>query len=215
MPKISVAVFIDWQNAYEGAREAFDLRQAPPPRGNFDPLAVARYLAKGNKRSSDGQLVRLEIHRGLPDATFNPRGHGAADRQRHAWEAMDPVVSARLRPVKLYQNDDGTTREEEKGVDVALACSALEHLFLKKCDVAIIFSHDSDMLPPVETVCRLKDAGLIEGTVETASWQSDLYYRRIPPAKTAWGSTWGVINHTLKVDLFDRVETLIDYTTEP
>jgi uncharacterized LabA/DUF88 family protein len=209
MAKISVAVFMDWQNVYRAAREAFELHQAPPERGNFNPLEVARYLAAGNKRGKDGKLTRVEIHRGLPDSTTNPKGHGAADRQKTAWEALSPeLVSVRLRPVRLNPE---TGKEEEKGIDVALACSAVEHILLKKCDVAVVFSHDSDLLPPVETICRLRDAGLTAGDVETASWQSDLHFKRIPPAKTVWGTSWGVVNHTLKVDLFDRFETPINY----
>jgi uncharacterized LabA/DUF88 family protein len=207
---VKVAVFMDWQNVYEAARGAFQLQQAPPDRGNFNPLEIARYLAAGNRRGRDGKLVSVEIHRGLPDSSFNPKGHGAADRQRRAWEELDPTVKVRLRPVKVY-TEDGKQKEEEKGVDVALACSAVEHVLLKKCDVAIIFSHDTDLLPPVETICRLHDADLTPGTVETASWQSDFYYKRIPPAKTSWGTLWGVVNHTLKVDLFDKVETPVNY----
>jgi hypothetical protein len=77
MAKVTVAVFMDWQNVYRAAREAFELHQAPPERGNFNPLEVARYLAAGNKRGKDGKLTRIEIHRGLPDSTTNPKGHGA------------------------------------------------------------------------------------------------------------------------------------------
>jgi hypothetical protein len=113
--------------------------------------------------------------------------------------------------VQVY-TEDGVKKEREKGVDVALACSAVEHVLRGRCDVAIIFSHDSDLLPPVETICRLNDAGLTKGTVETASWKSDFYPYRIRPAKTEWGTSWGVVNQTLTVDLFDRVETPIDFT---
>jgi hypothetical protein len=31
-----VAVFIDWQNVYKAAREAFGLGQLPNERGNFE-----------------------------------------------------------------------------------------------------------------------------------------------------------------------------------
>ena len=166
MAKVSVAVFMDWQNVYRAAREAFALDQAPPARGNFDPLRVARYLAAGNKRGASGVLERVEIHRGLPDSNTNPKGHGAAQRQKAAWEALAPeIMTVRLRPVRLNPE---TGEEEEKGIDVALACSAVEHVLLGKCEVAIIFSHDSDLLPPVETICRLHDAGIARGTVETA-----------------------------------------------
>jgi uncharacterized LabA/DUF88 family protein len=213
MAKVKVAVFMDWQNVYGAAREAFDLRQAPPERGNFNPLAIARYLAAGNKRGTDGELVRVEIHRGQPDPNLSPKGHGAVERQRQAWLALDPKIMApSLRPVRVNPE---TGEEEEKGVDVALAVSTLEHILLKKCEVAIVFSHDTDMLPAIETICRLRDADVISGSVETASWQSDLYYKRIPPAKTSWGTQWGVVNQTLKIDLFDKVETPVNYATDP
>ncbi|HEX6700319.1 MAG TPA: NYN domain-containing protein [Gaiellaceae bacterium] len=202
---MDVAVFMDWQNVYRAARDAFELRQAPPERGNFNPLTVARYLAAGNKRGQAANLVRVEIHRGLPPPNTNPKGHGAADRQRKAWEALDPeVMSVKLRPVRVNPE---TGEEEEKGIDVALACSAVEHVLLDKCQVAIIFSHDTDLLPPVETICRVKGSD----RVETASWQSDFYFKRIPPAKQVWGTPFGVVNHTLKVEMFDKVENPVNY----
>jgi len=202
---MDVAVFMDWQNVYRAARDAFELRQAPPERGNFNPLALAQYLAAGNKRGEAGRLVRVEIHRGLPPPNTNPKGHGAADRQRKAWEALNPeIMSVKLRPVRVNPE---TGEEEEKGIDVALACSAVENVLLDRCQVAVIFSHDTDLLPPVETICRVKGSE----RVETASWQSDLYYKRIPPAKQVWGTPFGVVNQTLKVELFDAVETPVNY----
>jgi uncharacterized LabA/DUF88 family protein len=208
MPKVNVAVFMDWQNVYGAAREAFELHQAPSARGNFDPLKVAQFLAAGNKRGKDGKLVRVEIHRGLPPPNTKPKAHGAADKQRHAWEALDPaIIAVRLRPNRVNPK---TGDDEEKGIDVALACSALEHILLNKCDVAVIFSHDSDLLPPIETICRVTSPERIE----TASWQSDLHFRRIPPAKQSWGTPFGVVNQTLKVELFDKVETPINYADD-
>jgi len=203
-----VAVFVDWQNVYRAARDAFELRQAPPARGNFDPLAIARFLTAGNRRGNAGRLVRLEIHRGLPPPNTNPKGHGAAIRQKAAWEALNPeIVSVKLRPVRVNPESGD---EEEKGIDVALACSAVEHVLMDRCDVAVIFSHDTDLLPPVETICRVRDPA----NIETASWRSDLYYKRIPPAKQVWGTPFGVVNQTLKVELFDEVETPINYAEE-
>src|SRR5205823_130823 len=129
----------------------------------------------GNKRGADGKLVRVEIHRGLPNPNNNPKGHGAADRQRQAWLAEDPlIVVPRLRPLK-YNPEKG--KDEEKGVDVAMACSALEHALMpdNNCDVVIVLSHDTDLLPPVETICRLRGPR----HVETASWKSDHFFKRI------------------------------------
>ena len=61
-----VAVFIDWQNAYKTAREAFGMWSWPNEHGNFSPYQLARWFAAGNGRANGGELIRLEIHRGLP-----------------------------------------------------------------------------------------------------------------------------------------------------
>jgi hypothetical protein len=78
----------------------------------------------------------------------------------------------------------------------------VENVFADFCDVAIIFSHDTDLLPVVETVRRLRGAHRIE----TASWKNDAtaYYKRIPQVP-------GVVNHTLRPETFARIETPINY----
>jgi uncharacterized LabA/DUF88 family protein len=197
-----VAVFYDWQNCYQQARVAFGLKQEPNERGVFDPFELARILAFGNRRGDDGDLVRVEIHRGLPSSGRDPRGNSAVLRQRDAWHALSPLVKVRLRPLR-YNPETG--EPQEKGIDVALAISVIEHVFSEFCDVAIIFSHDTDLLPVVETVQRLRGAHRIE----TASWKSDEndYHKRIPQVP-------GVINHTLRQVVFNRIETPINYARE-
>jgi hypothetical protein len=64
-----VAVFIDWQNVYKTAREAFELRAEPNERGNFSPFNLARVLAAGNGRGTAAELVRVEVHRGSSSRT--------------------------------------------------------------------------------------------------------------------------------------------------
>ncbi len=71
-----VAVFIDWQNVYKAAREAFGLGQLPNERGNFSPFKLARVLAAGHGRGSAGELLRVEVHRGLPSSSRDPVGYG-------------------------------------------------------------------------------------------------------------------------------------------
>jgi hypothetical protein len=63
------------------------------------------------------------------------------------------------------------------------------------CDVAAIFSHDTNLIPVVQTISRLKSAG----AVETASWASESYSARlrIPGLR--------VFNHELDREVFDRV----------
>jgi uncharacterized LabA/DUF88 family protein len=202
---VRIAVFIDWQNAYKAARTAFGLLQEPGRRGVFSPLALGRLLARFNRRGDEGELIRVEIHRGWPNPQGNPIGHGAVDRHREAWLAEDPdLVHVHLRPLKYNEEHE---RDEEKGIDVALACGVLEAVLTDFCDVAVIFSHDSDLLPPIETICRVRGPTAIE----TASWASDSYPYQIPPAKRPDGQRYGVINHTLRRELFDQVETPVNY----
>lgn len=113
MPR--VAVFIDWQNAYKSARSAFGLWQLPNERGNFSPYNAARILAAGNGRGVAGELVRVEIHRGLPSNERDPVGYAANRRQSTAWVRENPeVVIPRLRPLR-YDPNDGYAQPQEKG----------------------------------------------------------------------------------------------------
>jgi len=83
---------------------------------------------------------------------------------------------------------------------VQLAIGLIETVLLGSCDVAILFSNDTDLAPVVETVCRLKGAGRIE----TASWTSHDYDIRLRPVR-------GVHHHGLSGAVFSRVETPVNY----
>ena len=177
-----VAVFIDWQNVYKAARRAFeateDLGEEAQPNecGNFSPYRLALRLAAGNGRAEQGELVRVEIHRGLPSSARDPVGFAANRRQSQAWINESPdVVMPRLRPLRYRDDDDGLP--EEKGVDVNLALGAVEQIVKHTCDTAIIFSHDTDLVPAVETLVRIGGPGC----VETASWVSK--FARGSPAR--------------------------------
>lgn len=194
-----VAVFIDWQNTYKAAREAFGLRDLPNEHGNYSPYRLARILASGNDRGRETQLVRVSIHRGLPSSHRDRVGYGACRRQSAAWMQENPeVVFPRLRPLR-YPHDD-TEPPVEKGVDVELAVAAVEMAVGDDCDVAVVFSHDTDLLPAIETITRLKG----REAVETASWKSDVHESRLRPRPT-------VFHHSLTERDFMRVETCVNY----
>lgn len=84
-----VAVYIDWQNVYNAARRAFGLTDLPTEEGQVSPLRVAHILASGNGRGAEGELVRVEVHRGLPNPSKDPIGYGANRRQSAAWMRED------------------------------------------------------------------------------------------------------------------------------
>lgn len=194
---VRVAVFIDWQNTYKTAREAFGWVDYPNEFGNYSPLQLARILAAANGRGSQSKLVRVNIHRGLPSQKYSQHAYAANRRQAAAWMNEDPeLVIPRLRPLRYDR--DGQPRE--KGVDVELALAAVEWTLTKQCDVAVVFTHDTDLVPLVEMLTRLKD----KNCIETVSWSAPNFNQRIrtkPP----------VYHHLVSQEVFARVETHVNY----
>jgi hypothetical protein len=203
MALVNVAVYIDWQNVYNAARRAYGLTEGVSEEGQVSPYRVAQALAAGNGRGVDGTLVRVEVHRGLPSSSKDSVGYGANRRQSAAWMTENPeVVIPRLRPLRYppnYPNDP----PEEKGIDVQLALAAVEHVIGTPplCDVAIIFSHDTDLIPAVQTISRLKSVA----HVETASWVSETYSARLrfPGIR--------VFHHELTRDIYEAVRDPVNY----
>jgi hypothetical protein len=196
---VRVAVFIDWQNAYRSARRAFCLEQKPSERGNFSPFRLGRLLAAANGRGARGKLICVEIHRGLPSQKYDKVGYIANRRQEAAWKAENSrVVLPRLRPLR-YRNYPKES-PIEKGVDVELAVSAIEATLRGRCDVAIVFSHDSDLLPVPEAIARLVGPE----RVETASWVSQSFQERLRPKPA-------VTHHLIPQKVFEAIETPINY----
>ncbi len=108
------------------------------------------------------------------------------------------LVIPRLRPLRYSR--DRAEPPREKGIDVEPAVAAVEWSLTGRCDVAIIFSHDTDILPAIELIGRLKGSA----SVETASWTSETFNRRLrasPP----------VHHHTISQAVFDTIETRINY----
>lgn len=196
---VKVAVFIDWQNVYKTAREAFGMDEMPSEQGNFSPFKLARLLALANGRRETGELVCVEVHRGLPSQKQDPTGYAANRRQAAAWQRESALVVPKLRPLR-YPFNFPAEQPIEKGVDVALAVSAIEATLRKRCQVAIIFSHDTDLLPVPETIARLAGAH----RVETASWSSDWYRGRLRPKEP-------IFHHPITETVFELVEDPTNY----
>ncbi len=198
-----VAVFIDWQNVYKAARRAFGLERMPSKHGNFSPYRLACLLAVAHGCEDERELVRVEIHRGVPSQKHDPRGYGANRRQAAAWRAENPeVVVPRMRPLRYrrYPAEPAV----EKGVDVALAVGAIEATLTEKCDIAVVFSHDSDLVPVPEAIARLVGPD----RVETASWVSQSFHQQLRPRVP-------VVHHPISRQVFEAVETPVNYARSP
>jgi uncharacterized LabA/DUF88 family protein len=151
-----VVVFLDWQNVYRGAREAFCSLQAPHWEGQVDPLRLAQHLAADSP--FDRELKQVRIYRGQPDASRDPKGYAACSRQVGVWR-QSALVSVTTRTLRYppgwpspYQPGE---RPQEKGIDVALAIDFVAMAVRGEYEVGILMSTDTDLKPALEAVAAL------------------------------------------------------------
>lgn len=161
-----VIVFVDYQNVYHGAREAFHPWHAPPQDGQIDPLALGELIA--SRSLLDRELVQVRVYRGQPDSTKDRKGYGACSRQIEAWRsnARVEVITRTLR----YPSDWPRSKAEEKGIDVALAVDFVLMAVRGEYDVGIIMSTDTDLKPALEAVLAL--GGNPFPRCELAAWSA-------------------------------------------
>lgn len=77
-----VVVFIDYQNSYHCAREAFgDPRLDPPTTGHVFPLQLGRLLVDlGKEVDADRRLETVFVYRGQPGEPGHPSVISASQR---------------------------------------------------------------------------------------------------------------------------------------
>ncbi len=164
MPKRRVAVFIDYQNCYHAAREAFHAAGDPMTGGQFWPKTFANLLA--SKGSGAVDLTYVGVYCGIADPRREPKTAAARQKQIAAWQKAG--VNVVTRPLR-YGN---WPREpaEEKGIDVKLAIDVVMGAVQGFYDVGIIGSCDTDLGPVVEALLELKAT---RGTpdVEVLAWK--------------------------------------------
>ena len=152
-------VFIDAQNMYHGARDAFGWDGHPGHFGNFRPLALGRMLTQ----DSDRRLEQIRVYTGVPTAARDRKGNAIQQRRIAAWVADAPIlVEVFPRPLR-YPPDAG----REKGVDVELAIDMVELALDDSYDIAILASADTDLVPALQLV----DRRCPEKTLETIAWE--------------------------------------------
>jgi uncharacterized LabA/DUF88 family protein len=158
-----VAVFIDYQNCYKGARSAFCGELAPYVEGQVYPRRLALKLK--NAAAGDRELVAVRVYRGLPSSHHDPRGYGAAERQMAMWKKQALVV-----PVFRPLNYRDPSMPKEKGIDVLIAIDMVMLAMDDDYDIAILFSNDTDLVPALEAVMKIKGS---PRACEVATWVPD------------------------------------------
>ena len=194
-----LAVFIDYQNAYRGARQAFGREDDHYVVGQFDPLKLAKLIEQRHPSypgASLRKLVQVSIYRGMPSSTRSPEGYAAARRQVSCWGSSTSTGGPRLE-VCTRQLDYRTGKPREKGIDVVLALDLAFGAANSDFDVVVLFSGDSDLLPALERAHGLGVA------CETAAWTGG--GRRQPQkAYIRW-------EHRLGQRDYDQVHDSFDY----
>ena len=131
-----VVVFLDYQNVYHRARDAFCARDAAASEGQVDPLALGRLLAG------------VRVCRGRPSQRRDSRSYAVHQRQTakqvSRGEELVTVIARDLR----YPPDWPRRSAQEKGIDVALAVDFV--MMVARCDydVGILFSSEPTWCRP-------------------------------------------------------------------
>lgn len=182
MPLRRVIVFIDYQNVYKGAREAFDWTNQPGSFGQIDPLLLGQHLIS---QYPDRVLTQVRVYRGRPSQKRDPRGYAANQRQLAVWNQTTDVKPV-LRDLRYPPGwPNCPEKPQEKGVDVALAVDFVRLAIHDRYDIGVVFSADTDLRPALESVLELDNAP----KVEVAGWKPDGRYGsrlRLPNHKAIW-----------------------------
>jgi uncharacterized LabA/DUF88 family protein len=155
-----MALFIDYQNVYKGARRCFSQPGAPHMDGQIIPLRLGLKLR--DRGQNERQLTTVRIYRGMPSSAHDPKGFGACRRQVAQWDKGALVV-----PITRPLNYRDPVRPKEKGIDVRIAIDLVMMAMRNDFDVGVLFSGDTDLVPAMEAVAAIKGVSAIE----VAAWQ--------------------------------------------
>ena len=162
---LRVCVFLDWQNLYHRAREAFVEPGAPASAGQVDPLALGRLCAS---RVAGGVLTGVRVYRGRPSRHHDVRSYSAFRRQTEHWlRGGGGLVSVAALDLR-YPHEWPLRPAQEKGVDVALAVDFVLMCVRREYDVGILFSGDTDLVPALRAVVALRPGE--PPACEVAAW---------------------------------------------
>ena len=144
--------FVDGQNLYFGAREAFGYTYP-----NYDVKALASAVC----RQKAWQLDQTRFYTGIPHLQDNARWHQfwMAKMRAMSWQRVH-VYSRPLR----YRNQSvqipgGAVQTvlvgEEKGIDVRIALDVIRLAYEAGCEVLLLFSQDQDLSEVADEVRRV------------------------------------------------------------
>jgi len=154
---IRVNTYFDGQNLFKQAEKAFSYKFP-----NYDPIQLSEYVVS---EIEDAILYGINFYTGIHDPQNCP---SYLEKQAIFWNQFwanklailgNKGVNIFTKPLKYRR--EGTRRGRkydinEKGIDVKIAIDIIEHAEHGRFDHAIIFSTDSDLIPAIDKVKRIR-----------------------------------------------------------
>ena len=135
-------VFIDGQNLYHLAKEAFGCGDTGPVLYSYPSYDVER-LSKSLVNATPGRvLTQIRFYTGVPDPDMGD------DEERWHTFWTNKLRYMRNQGIYVYKGRLNSSRQE-KGVDVSLAIDLIDLTYQNKYDLAIIVSQDWDFGPAI------------------------------------------------------------------
>ena len=141
--------FIDGQNLYHAAREAFGSTYP-----NYDVLALSKAVCELNGLD----LKQVRFYTGIPDQQDDPFWNHfwsgkLAVMGRQGVHVFSRSLRYRNQKIKLPNGQLHTFLSgEEKGIDVRIALDVIRLAHRREYDVALIFSQDQDLSEVAEEI---------------------------------------------------------------
>jgi len=197
MPRL--VLFIDRQNVYKNAREAF----FPPTNqhyyGQVNPMELGT-LVLHRANAMNATLHQVRIYCGEPDSNRQPKTYAARMKQCKNWRDSGAIPVTRL---LRYPNDWPKSKPQEKGVDVALAIDFVTMAVNGDYDIGVIASTDFDLSPALEFVYHK----FPQIRIAVTSWRSQTFKRRL------FVKSANIWCHYLDRTDYDSIADLTDYNT--
>ena len=172
---LRAAVFVDGQNLYRSAKDAFGY-----PYPNYDVMSLARKACE--LAGSCFLCSSPRFYTGVPDKDDDPMWNAFWSRKLLAIAHQGVVVFSR--PLR-YRNEvidfgHGGTAERrigrEKGIDVRIALDLVSLAVERAYDVAIVLSQDQDLSEAAKDIKKIAQGqGRFVRVVSAFPWREGFY----------------------------------------
>ena len=148
MEKQKVIVYVDGFNFYYGLKHSWRWRR-------YYWLDMVRFFELGLKENQE--LVAVKYFSAIPDDEIKQKNQDAFFQANKQNAKFQLILGKYLRKEIICRNCGYTIRTyEEKESDVRIATQIVSDAYKKNCDISIVVSADSDMIPAVELAMEAK-----------------------------------------------------------